>query len=78
MPVSGLLDQIKVLKMKKMPIDQIDLAYAFELADKIELVASKDTISTVNLMGNVISFKNRLTPKKQTQIDLTLDGLTKE
>jgi hypothetical protein len=44
MPESGLLDQIKVLKMKQMPIDQIDLAYAFELADAIELVASKDTI----------------------------------
>jgi hypothetical protein len=29
-------------------------------------------------MGNVISFKNRLTPKKQTKIDLTLDGLTND
>lgn len=48
LPEPGLLDSVKVLRMKSVPSNYRRLTYAFELIDIVELVAKNDTIMEVN------------------------------
>lgn len=60
LPESGLLDQIKILTMKTVPLLKHSLKYAFRLVDIIHLEATKNSIQAVNQMGSLIDFSNSL------------------
>ncbi len=56
-------------------LDPSDFKYALRLAKVVEITATNDNIQTVNLMASIIDLKNGHS-KKQTEVDLIIDGLT--
>jgi hypothetical protein len=58
LPGAGLLDQMKLLTMKYVPLLASDLKYALRLANVIHLIATRDSIRAVNQMAGIIDLKN--------------------
>ncbi len=56
LPISGLLDQEKLLKLKKIPARKTNLMYAFQIVDVVVLEINDDEIENINIMAHLIDF----------------------
>ena len=61
--------------MKTKPTMLKYLTFALSLADVIEIIVSRNSADEVNQIVGAVIIKNNFS-EKQTQLDLTLDGLT--